>query len=168
MAGTDIVDVAAGLSPLSPVVALRRQRAAFVRHTQGSYDALIIPADPAGVSLIERAAVALRVASIERDVALLAHYRARLDALGAGRGVVAAAGGEGGATDVPPRLVAILDHATVVTTAPGSASQARLDAMQDAGLAPRDIVTIAQVVAFVSYQVRVVAGLRAMAQDTHA
>ncbi len=168
MAGTDIVDVAAGLSPLSPVVALRRQRAAFVRHTQGSYDVLIMPADPAGVSLIERAAVALRVASIERDVALLAHYRARLEALGAGRGVVAAAGGEGGATDVPPRLVAILDHVTVVTTAPGSASQARLDALRDAGLAPRDIVTIAQVVAFVSYQVRVVAGLRAMAQDTHA
>ena len=48
MAGTDVVDGAAGLSPLSPVVALRGQRAAFVRHTQGSYDALIIPADPAG------------------------------------------------------------------------------------------------------------------------
>jgi CMD domain protein len=168
MAGTDFVDVAAGLSPLSPVVALRRQRAAFVRHTQGSYDVLIMPADPAGVSLIERAAVALRVASIERDVALLAHYRARLEALGVGRGAVAAAEGGGGATDVPPRLVAILDHATVVTTAPGSASQARLDALRDVGLAPRDIVAIAQVVAFVSYQVRVVAGLRAMVQDTHA
>jgi uncharacterized protein YciW len=69
---------------------------------------------------------------------------------------------------VPPRLVAILDHVAVVTTAPGSASQARLDALRDAGLAPRDIVTIAQVVAFVSYQVRVVAGLRALAQETHA
>ena len=168
MAGTDIVDVAAGLSPLSPVVALRRQRAALVRHTQGSYDVLIMPVDPAGVSLIERAAVALRVASIERDVALLAHYRARLEALGAGRGVVAAAEGGGGATDVPPRLVAILDHVTVVTTAPGSASRGRLDALRDVGLAPRDIVTIVQVVAFVSYQVRVVAGLRAMVQDTHA
>ena len=44
---TDIVDAAAGLAPDSPVAALRRQREAFVRHTQGSHDVLITPADPA-------------------------------------------------------------------------------------------------------------------------
>ena len=74
----DIVDAAAGLAPGSPVAALRRQREAFVRHTQGSHDVLITPADPAGVSLVERAAAALRVASIERDTALIALYRDRL------------------------------------------------------------------------------------------
>ena len=43
-----------------------------------------------------------------------------------------------------------------------------LEALRDAGLAARDIVTIAQIVAFVSYQVRVVAGLRALAEETRA
>ncbi len=167
MTETDVVDAAAGLSAGSPVAVLRRQREAFVRHAAGSHDVLITPADPAGVSLIERAAVALRVASIEHDAALVAHYRARLAAVGADPAVVVA--GEGGAADgVPLRLAAILDHVSLVTTAPGSASRSRLDALRQAGLSPRDVVTITQIVAFVSYQVRVVGGLRALAQVTRA
>jgi len=59
----DIVDTAAGLAADSPIAALRRQREAFVRYTQGSSEVLIAPADPGGVSLVERAAAALRVAS---------------------------------------------------------------------------------------------------------
>ena len=78
----DIVDAAAGLAPDSPVALLRRQREVFVRHTQGSHDVMIAPADPGGVNLIERAAAALRVASIERDSPLIAHYGARLREVG--------------------------------------------------------------------------------------
>lgn len=158
---TDIVDAAAGLAPDSPVVALRRQREAFVRHTQGSHDVLITPADPGGVSLVERAAAALRVASIERDDALVAHYRARLRDIGADVAAIEA-------MQVPPRLAAILRHVALVTTAPGSAAQADLAALRDAGLTPRDVVVLAQIVAFVSCQVRVVAGLRALAEETRA
>jgi len=162
-----VIDAVVGLSAGSPAAVLRRQREAFVRHSQGSHDVLIAPADPAGVSLVERAAVALRVALIERDAALVAQYRARLVAVGADRAVVAAA--EGGSADrVAPRLAATLDHVSLVTTAPASASRARLDALRQAGLSPRDIVTITQIVAFVSYQVRVAAGLRALARVSRA
>ncbi len=168
MTGADVVDAAADLSIASPVATLRRQREAFVRHTQGSHDVLIAPAHPAGVSLIERAAVALRVASIERDAALVAHYRARLQAVGADQAVIAGVEESGSARGLSPSLAAVLEHVSVVTTVPGSATQARLDALRDAGLAPRDIVTITQIVAFVSYQVRVVAGLRALAQEIGA
>ena len=143
----DIVDLAAGLAPDSPVAALRRQREAFARHTQGSHDVLLAPPDPGGVSLTERAAAALRVAEIEGDPPLVAHYQARLQALGD--------------THAPPRP-AILRHVELVATAPGSATQADIAALRAAGLAPRDIVVITQIVAFVSYQVRVVAGLRAL------
>ena len=69
---------------------------------------------------------------------------------------------------MPARLAAMLRHVSLVATAPGSASAADLDALRDAGLTPCDIVTIAQIVAFVSYQVRVVAGLRALAAETRA
>lgn len=158
---TDIVDVAAGLASASPIAALRCQREATLRHTQGSHDALITPADPGGISLVERAAAALHVASLERDAALIAHYRARLRDLGANAAAMEA-------NDVPPRLRAILRHVTLIATTPGSATRADLDALRDVGLAPRDVVIVAQIVAFVSYQVRVVAGLRALAADIGA
>ncbi len=156
MSGTDLIDTAAGLAPDSPVAVLRRQRPDFVRHGQGSYDVLITPADPSGVSLAERAAVALRVASIEQDATLTAHYRARLRDVG---------GSETGET---PRLAAILRHVTLITGTPGAATKADLDALLAAGLQPRDIVAIAQIVAFVSYQVRVTAGLRLLQQGIRA
>jgi CMD domain protein len=156
---TDIVDTAAGLAPGSAVAALRRQREAFVRHTQGSHEVLIAPADPGGVSLVERAATALRVASIERETALIAHYRERLGEIGGDPAAIEA-------MQLPPRLAAILRHVSLVVTAPASATQADLEALRNVGLAPRDIVVLAQIVAFVSYQVRVVMGLRALAGET--
>ena len=158
---TDVVDAAAGLAPASPVAALRRRREVFLRHTQGSHDALITPDDPGGVSLVERAAAALRVASLERDPALIAHYRTRLRKLGVDPVAMEA-------SDAPPRLRKILRHVTLIATAPGSATRADLEALRDAGLDPRDVVTLAQIVAFVSYQIRVTAGLRALAADIGA
>ena len=158
---TDIVDAAAGLASDSPVAALRRQREAFVRHSQGSHDVLITPSDPGGLSLIERAVAALHVASIERDAALVAHYRKRL--LEVGADVVAIE-----AMNVSPRLEAILRHVSLLTTAPGSATRSDLETLRHAGLAERDIVVVAQIVACVSYQIRVVAGLRALAEEMRA
>jgi len=146
----DVVDVAVGLTADSAVGALRRQRPDFVRYTQGSHDVLMAPADPGGVSLVERAAVALHVASIERDAALVAHYRARLDALGGER---------------PARLGAITEHVTLVAGSPGSATRAGLDRLAAVGLSSWDIVVVTQIVAFVSYQARVVAGLRALGAE---
>lgn len=153
---TDIVDTAAGLSPA--VRELRRQREAFVRHTQGGHDVLLMPEDSGGVSLIERAAAALHVAMLEHDAALTAHYRERLGQLGADVAAIEA-------MNVPPRLAAILRHVAMVTTAPRSATPADINALRDVGLNARDIVVITQIVAFVSYQVRVVAGLRALSQE---
>ena len=72
------------------------------------------------------------------------------------------------AKPVAPRLAAILEHVDLVATAPGTATRERLDALRGIGLAARDIVVIVQIVAFVSYQARVVAGLRALAQQADA
>ncbi len=146
----DVVDAVTGLAANSAVGVLRRQRPDFVRYSQGSHDVLMAPADPGGVSLVERAAVALRVASIERDSALVAHYQARLNELGGDR---------------PTRLEAILEHVALVAENPGSATRARLERLAGVGLSPRDIVVVTQIVAFVSYQARVAAGLRALGAD---
>ncbi len=156
----DVINSAAGLAPESPVVALRAQRPDFVRYSQGSYDALIIPTDPADVSLTERAAIALRVAVLAKFAPLVAQYRRRLQEIGAEAAVIHAA--ESGEAPGLPRLDAILHHTTRVATDPASAQAAHLQKLRDRGLSPRDIVTLAQIIAFVSYQIRVAAGLRLM------
>lgn len=154
----DVIDAVAGLAPESPLASLRRQRPEYVQHSQGSYDVLLAPADPAGLSLVERAAAALRVAIAHEDAALAAHYRARLQEVG-GAEVLPLV--DSLAEEVPAsRLSAILHHANLVARAPGQARPAHIAELRAAGLAPRDIVALSQLVAFVAYQARVLAGLR--------
>ena len=54
---------------------------------------------------------------------------------------------------------------TLVAGSPGSATRIGLERLAEVGLSPRDIVVVTQIVAFVSYQARVVAGLRALGMD---
>ena len=77
----DVMDTLAGLSPARALAELRRQRPDVVKHLQGSDDAIFAPADDGGLTRAERAAAALRIATLLRDDALEAHYRARLAAL---------------------------------------------------------------------------------------
>ena len=98
--------------------------------------------------------VARRVAEFCSHAALTAHYQALLDARGT--------------PPVGARTAAILAHAERLATVPGSATKAHLAALGAAGLNSRDIVALAQLVAFVAYQVRVAVGLSLLAQDIAA
>lgn len=60
-------------------------------------------------------------------------------------------------------LSAALEHAHLLTFHPRDASPAALQALLDAGWGKTDIVTLSQLVAFLAFQIRVVAGLRALA-----
>ncbi|VTU45928.1 CMD domain protein, family (plasmid) [Variovorax sp. PBL-E5] len=61
------------------------------------------------------------------------------------------------------RLSAALVHAHLLVLHPRDAKAADLQALLDAGWSTTDIVTLSQLVAFLSFQIRVVAGLRALA-----
>lgn len=61
------------------------------------------------------------------------------------------------------RLVAALRHAHLLVLHPRDASSAALQKLLDAGWSTTDIVTLSQLVAFLSFQIRVVAGLRVLA-----
>jgi CMD domain protein len=61
------------------------------------------------------------------------------------------------------RLVVALEHAHLLIFHPRDASPAALQRLLDAGWSTTDIVTLSQLVAFLSFQIRVVAGLRALA-----
>lgn len=149
----DMLNAILGVTPGSPLAALRAQRPEVLRHTQGSYDVLLSPPDPGGLSLAERALVAQHVAELSGHAALAAHYQA----LAAGRGAVDAA-----------RRTALLAHAALLADAPGRATPADLAALRVAGLRERDIVALAQLIAFVAYQVRAAVGLSLVAQAAAA
>ena len=71
----------------------------------------------------------------------------------------------GAATRRPlgPRLVAAFEHTHMLVFHPRDATPAALQALLDAGWATTDIVTLSQIVAFLSFQIRVVTGLRTLA-----
>lgn len=61
------------------------------------------------------------------------------------------------------RLAAALEHAHLLVFRPRDASSADMKALLTAGWSTTGIVTVSQLVAFLSFQVRVVSGLRTLA-----
>jgi uncharacterized protein YciW len=145
-----LIDSLLGIAPDSAMGQLRRRRPEALRHAEGAFRELLLPADPGGLSLPERAAVAMRVAAREGDAALATRYRDML----------------GGDAPSSPRLDALLAYADKVALSPEATSRADIDALAALGLSSRDIVAATQLIAFVPYQVRVIAGLRALLQET--
>lgn len=147
----DLLETIIGVAPGSALSQLRSQRPDIVRHTQGSHDVLLSPANPGGLSLVERALVAARVAELSGHVGLAGHYRSLLVERG----------------DPPPgnRQDTILQHVARVTNAPATALPGHIDTLRAVGLDARDIVALTQIVAFVSYQVRAAVGLALLVQE---
>lgn len=155
---SDVIDTLAGLAPDSPLWKLRRERPEVVTHLQGSDDAIFSPADDGGLTRAERAAAALRSSELLRDDVLVQHYRARLAALDP-KGVLAKTV-EGGAQLTDARWDAIVAHVDLVTRGPGAAAREDIESLTAAGLSSHAIVSLSQLIAFVSFQSRVLAGLR--------
>ncbi len=61
------------------------------------------------------------------------------------------------------RLAVAFDHMHLLVFHPRDAAPPALQALLDAGWSTTDIVTLSQIAAFLSFQIRVVAGLRALA-----
>jgi uncharacterized protein YciW len=145
----DVIDRAAGLAPGDPLHTARRLRAKVVEATQASHDALLEqPVD--GLSTADRLRVAAHVCKIAAATSLAQHYEARL--------------AEALSCDAPPSpaLPAMLQFAATLTTDPRLGNRAALEPLRRAELGDPAIVALAQLVAFVAYQLRVVAGLQAM------
>ena len=62
-----------------------------------------------------------------------------------------------------PRLAAALEHTHMLVFHPRDAAPVSLQALLGAGWTTTDIVTLSQIVAFLSFQIRVVVGLRTLA-----
>ena len=154
----DLIDQVGGLTPASGAGALRRQRADIVALTQASYEAVIFPRDPGALSHALRAALGCRIARMNDATELIAHY-AGLAAAGGDPEIAAISAGK----EVPqasPVLKAIVAHSDKVTLTPLACGRSDIEGLRAAGLDEAGIIALSELVSFLSYQIRVVAGLK--------
>jgi len=105
----------------------------------------------------ERAALACRIARLNNEGVLARHYESMIE--GKDDSSIADASFDGGDD---ARLRAIIRHTDLVTVDPKDATGNDIAALKSAGVSEADIVRLSELIAFVSYQIRVVAGLRPM------
>lgn len=163
--GMDIINQLAGITDDSPLGKLRASREVTFNAAQGSFKALLEPDDPGGVSRFERDAIAYRVAFLEQSQPVAELHRTRLQENSASGGEIEAIEDYPETGVLPARLNAMLAHVDLLTLEPSAASPEALTALRTAGLSTRDIVTISQLIAFVSFQVRLLASLRVMKES---
>ncbi|WP_437611403.1 alkylhydroperoxidase domain protein [Erwinia sp. V71] len=138
----DLLATLAEIAPQSALAAAREQRDAATTHSQGSYQALF-GAEDADFPLQQRFIVAAQVARWHQVAVLSDHYAQQITDAG-----------------ISPRLLLALDHAERLTLRPVSAEPQHLAALEQGGWSLAAIVTLSQLIAFVSFQSRVVYGLR--------
>ena len=144
---TELFLTLAGVSPDAALTEALQVRADVLAHALASGEALFVRADFERLALNVRLAFALATSEVHHDARLSAHYRKRL----------LAAGGQPKASTAQQRALVYVQN---IAAAPATASAHDLDALQAAGWSEDAIVTITQIVAFTSFQSRLVSGLR--------
>lgn len=126
--------------------------------TQAAEDAVLSPAEPGGLSRDLRHALAARIAALHGEAAEAGRY---------GRGIADEAFAplaHPGAASGDPRIAAMLAFTDAVSTNPREIVASDVSALQGAGISDADIVRLAELNAFLAYQLRLVAGLRLMTE----
>lgn len=157
----DILISAAGIGATDPLREVLAGRADILALTQQTHDSALMPVDAGGLSRAERAAIAVRVARHNQDEALTQHFTTLLEqADNAAEAALIADLSFSGGDD--QRLQALIRHTDLVTRSPKDATGADIEKLRQAGVNDADIVRLSELLAFVSYQIRVAAGLRLM------
>lgn len=165
----DVLNTLLGSGEDSALAQLRSRRPEATTHMQGSYDALFTWAPATAVSRAERFAAALYVAALHGEPALVAHYRERLATTpGVSESLIEDTLRGPSASGLPERLRALLTHAELLVIRPAAATRGDLGKLQAAGLPDAEIVTVSQLIAFVSFQVRVFVALTLLRGDDRA
>jgi CMD domain protein len=191
---TDIIDTILGADRADVLADVRDARPDARRNAQRAFDALFSPTDDTEFSLSERQTIAAFAVGLHDESLLWPFYALRLTeqsgqpaaltaelTRGAGNGPfgryreagLADESTDGGRYRVAdehtsvfgPRLVAALEHTHLLVFRPREASPDALDALLDAGWSVTGIVTLSQLVAYLTFQIRVVHGLAELAAD---
>lgn len=140
----DLLSKLAEIPPDSPLAQARASRQAATEGIEASYQSLFAAHNAGSFSNAERLLLAQRISEWHQAQPLAAHYA--------------------GLQQVPPvaspRLQAALDHAERLAFKPAGADARHLQALRQAGWSLDDIVTLSQLIAFVSFQSRLLHGYR--------
>lgn len=176
---TNVINLLAALGPDHPLVRLREQRPDALLNAERSFEALLEPVNPGTFTYGERYAVATYVAGVhgaanartfysellldDAPVTLRDHISTAISH-GASRGPYSDGGFVLHNSDtLGVRLAAALDIAHLMVFHPRDASPAAMAHLREAGWSEDDIVSLTQLVAFLSFQLRVVHGLQVLA-----
>lgn len=162
---TDIFDTAAvrasGLSADHPLAGALAGRDDILTMTEQAHDAALTPDDPGGLSHGERAALCCRMARTNGESALAEHFAGLMGGAPVETAEIADPAFDGGGD---ARMAAILRHTDIVTGDTKSVVASDIEALKTAGVSEDDIVRLSELVAFVSYQIRLTIGLRLMGE----
>jgi alkylhydroperoxidase domain protein len=142
----DLLADLAEIAPNSALAQARATRQAATDAIQASYLALFSPADAGDFPVVQRLQLAQRISEWHADKLLAAHYGTLLQ--------------QEGGVQPGPHLQAAFDHAERLAFKPASADAQHLQALQQAGWTLDAIVTLSQLIAFVSFQSRLLTGYR--------
>lgn len=184
----DVIDDLVGIAAGDRLDLIRRRRPEARRQAQGSFDALFGADDLSQVSRLERLAIGYWTALLTRSTAA-GFYRELLAGQDEATAAALDAAGPAAITTGPygdypagplstenttgphwipddrlsgelgPRLAAALAHTHLLVYRPRDSSAAALQRLVDAGWSATGIVTVSQLVSFLSFQLRLVAGL---------
>lgn len=149
---------ASGVLPDGGVAMAAERRENIIDMTQAAEEAVLRPKDFGRFDHDIRAALAARVARLAADETLAAHYL-----IGAGDKAVLADPSETGEGHGLETIVSFVDKVANQTRDIEADDIARLQATN---LPDADIVRLCELVAFIAYQLRVIAGLRLMQGST--
>jgi CMD domain protein len=185
---TDVIDRLLDIEEGDALFDLRTSRPEAKRNAQASFEALLEPDDEQHATRLERLAIAYWTVALSRSAALpfyadllAADSPATLAALEAALPDAITTGPYGDFPEGPltventdglhwapsaelvaaagERLAAALAHTHLLTYRPRDSSAEALQALLDAGWDSTGIVTLSQLVSFLHFQLRVVAGL---------
>jgi uncharacterized peroxidase-related enzyme len=148
----DVIDRVA--IPTDPVAAqtIRQHRVKISGFIQTAYDAIFVDSSTV-MDIALRLTSAAQVATLTGEPDLAMFYDDELRRYTCGRA--------GAASEA--QRAAVAAHVKRVTLAPETCDRAALDKLRSAGVSTEDVVTLSQLIGYVAFQARVIAGVRAIA-----
>jgi uncharacterized protein YciW len=164
MTRVDVIDALLGPETASAVAGLRGAKPELAAQMQDYYDAVFEPAPDSAEALSrsERWLIAVRTASHTGSASVVDWYRKLARQGGVPDEEISKAADVSQPWTSDSRISAIMRHVDLIVTHPVDSSRSDIEALQGAGLSPTAIVALSQVAAYVSYQLRLVAALRAL------
>lgn len=158
--GADLIDTLLGLDENSMVYAARHFRSEVLVGTQESYEALF--SEALSLPLEVRWLVALYASQLSQSYELTEHYQQQVAQTAVLELWIKAVLTDDLTLIQDPLVRAILSFTRTLILNPIEGDKTALLALEASGVSAADCIALAQLIAFLSYQIRLVAGLKAM------